>query len=111
MTPRSVVVPFRLAKAPARPLDISLTPEEYDSLSEAAGYSELPVGSYVRAVLTEVFGEEKTKEILSLHASEIGLPVAVLVRELVLSASGFPASSELETYKDLARKAGRKLAR
>jgi len=93
----------------AGPLELQLTLPESASILEAAEASALRPGTYARRVVTSVFGEEATLENVKLHAKEMNLPVSVLCRILVLAASGHPSDDQLETYKALARRAGKEL--
>jgi uncharacterized protein (DUF1778 family) len=105
----SVSVSYRLRPAKvSSPEELRLTPEEYSFLEEAAERSGKSPGLYVKALLLALFGE-RASEVVALHASEIGMPVRSFVRTLTLAAVGFPENAELETYRELARKAGRTL--
>lgn len=101
---------LRLAPtAEAGPLELQLTMEECASIMDAAHLSGLKPGTFARRVIEEVFGEENTLAVTKLHAKEMSLPLATLCKILVLSASGYPEDETLETYKRLAKRAGKKL--
>ncbi len=110
MKTKPVSLSYRLGPAATeRAQSVKLSPGEANTLAVAAKAAELPVGTYIREVLARLFGENETLASLQGHAREMSLPVAELVRILLLASAGAGEDETLREYKILARRAGREL--